>query len=218
MKAIVLSFDKHHVYCELLYRMYMKLWPDCPFTFRIPWNQKKPKFFCDKTNVELIECDQDIRLTVLSLLKDIDDNDFVYWCIDDRFPIYINKEKISQLYMQINLFKNYSYIKPFHNEEVPNEELTFNGFLEQSKLHQWGYYMHHFCKSGILKSLFSQKNCHSIDDFHELLINSFYKNTIGLRLLSEQEDYIKFEEPCIDGNRTQAAKKYLKILNINDKS
>ena len=39
MKAIVLSFDKQHGFSELTYKAYMEKWPDCPLTFRIPWNE-----------------------------------------------------------------------------------------------------------------------------------------------------------------------------------
>ena len=215
MKAIILSFDKQLPYAELTYRLYMDLWPACPFTFRIPWNHKKPTHLENKSNIELINCDKDIALTIEALLNGINDNEWIYWCIDDRFPVYIDGKKMLNLYSQIKSFENYSFVKPFYLKFFPKNKPVFKGFVEQNSHHQWGYYNHHFCKAGLLRSLFSQKNCYRIYDFHKLLLNGFYYRRKGLRLPSTEVDYIKFEEPCRVGKRTLVGQQYLNDYGIS---
>jgi len=223
MKAIVLSFDRQHPYVELSYRMYMDLWPECPFIFRVPWNNIKPKLLTDYPNIELIQCDKDIRLTMQALLEDIEDNEWVYWCIDDRFPISINSSEMSNLYNNLHQYEEFDYVRPFSHKYFSKNNIpdTISSkspqFSIQSDLHQWGYYMHHFCKAHILKTLFSLENCISIYDFHDNLIDNFYQNTTGLKLLSDQKDWLKFEEQSSQGKITGICKKYLNKFNIKFK-
>jgi hypothetical protein len=220
MKAIVLSFDRQHPYVELSYRMYMDLWPECPFTFRVPWNNIKPKSLMGYPNIELIQCDKDIRLTMQALLEDIEDNEWVYWCIDDRFPISINVSEMSKLYNNLHQYEEFYYVRPFsykyfNKNNTPNTILSKSPqFSIQSNTHEYGYYMHHFCKAHILKTLFSLEDCISIYDFHHHLTRKFYQNITGLRLLSNKKDWIEFREQSANGKITGICKKYLDQLNI----
>ena len=106
MKAIVLSFDKQSGLVELTYKKYMELWPECPLLFRIPYNDtstnKSFKYFKSRENVELVESPVAIRSTMQVLLNDLDDEEWVYWCIDDRYPIDIKSlELINNIYTAV---------------------------------------------------------------------------------------------------------------------
>ena len=93
MYAIVLTYDRQIVCAELLYKKYMKLWNNCPLTFRIPYNSPRSdsyKYFKSKSNVELVETESSIRETMCGLLNGIDDDEWVYWCMDDRYPYEIS--------------------------------------------------------------------------------------------------------------------------------
>lgn len=89
MKGIVLSFDPHLEIANLLVETYNRLWPDCRFQFRIPFTDRDPRSIFRAQNVEFISTAPDIRSTVESLLCDLPENEFVFWCIDDRYPIEI---------------------------------------------------------------------------------------------------------------------------------
>ena len=89
MKGIVLSFDPHLEIANLLVETYNRLWPDCRFQFRIPFTDRDPRSIFRAQNVEFISTPPDIRSTVESLLSDLPENEFVFWCIDDRYPIEI---------------------------------------------------------------------------------------------------------------------------------
>ncbi len=89
MKGIVLSFDPHLEIANLLVETYNQLWPDCRFQFRIPFTDRDPRAIFRAQNVEFIPTPPDIRSTVKSLLCDLPEHEFVFWCIDDRYPIEI---------------------------------------------------------------------------------------------------------------------------------
>ena len=89
MKGIVLSFDPHLEIANLLVETYNQLWPDCRFQFRIPFTDRDPRAIFRAQNVEFISTPPDIRSTVKSLLCDLPEHEFVFWCIDDRYPIEI---------------------------------------------------------------------------------------------------------------------------------
>ncbi len=99
MKAIVQSCDRYHSMAEHMLLKYEQLWPSNPFTFRIPWNKKKPQKILEKfkTKINPIQTDIKFKETFDSLTKDLQDNEWVYWCIDDKYPIKIDESKANQI-------------------------------------------------------------------------------------------------------------------------
>jgi hypothetical protein len=89
VKGIVLSFDPHLEIANLLVETYNRLWPDCRFQFRIPFTKRDPGSIFRAQNVEFISTPPDIRSTMENLLCDLPEDEFVFWCIDDRYPIEI---------------------------------------------------------------------------------------------------------------------------------
>lgn len=221
MKAIMLSYDNNHKYCELTYRMYMGLWPECPYHFYIPWNEREPKYFIDKPNVTLVQCSSRILPTMQALLADVEDDDWIYWCIDDRFPVHIDVSGMEQLHDQLHDYDEFDFVRPFHppasSEKLMKKSLMFNSNDEykiQSSGQQWGYYMHHYCKAYMLKRIYFIGDLDTIDDFHVYVNNDTIDNTVGLMRSSVELDFIKFREPLIDGRETPAGSEYLSKLNI----
>jgi hypothetical protein len=102
MKAVVLTFDKNIKIAEHTIYTYEKLWPNNPFTFRIPY-QKYPDFLNKKygNKVELINTESPIKSTVLKLLEDLDDGEWIYWCMDDRYIIKLKVQEANHLYQYV---------------------------------------------------------------------------------------------------------------------
>ena len=98
MKAIVLSYDRHRAITEHMVLQYERLWPDHPFVFRIPYQNLGG---IDSERIKYVKAPggkpSDIPSTVLHLLADIDDEEWVYWCMDDKYPIQLATEKIDRL-------------------------------------------------------------------------------------------------------------------------
>lgn len=66
---------------------YDQLWPKHPFVFRIPFQQLDVS---ESEHHEGVRTSPDIKGTVLGLLRDIPDDEWIYWCIDDKYPICLN--------------------------------------------------------------------------------------------------------------------------------
>lgn len=90
MKAIVLTYDRNRIITEHMIMCYKKAWPDNPFIYYIPYQNKS---VCNPSNDRVyIQTDSSFRTTVLSLLDNVPDEEWVYWCIDDKYPVKLNRE------------------------------------------------------------------------------------------------------------------------------
>jgi len=73
---------------------YEELWPDHPLVFRIPYQQLGGRA---TARSEYVKTSPNIRETVLQLIADLDEDDWIYWCVDDKYLIQFVLEKINQL-------------------------------------------------------------------------------------------------------------------------
>jgi hypothetical protein len=72
---------------------YERLWPEHPFVFHVPY-QNAPGVETDRT--KYVQTLVSIRATVLTLIADLDDEEWIYWCVDDKYPVRLVTEKILQ--------------------------------------------------------------------------------------------------------------------------
>src|ERR1043166_9179142 len=94
MKAIVLTCDRFRPMTEHMILQYTRLWPTHPFVFRVPYQLVRGS---DTDRVEFRQTSENIRATVLELLSDLGDEEWIYWCIDDKYAIQLVTEKIETL-------------------------------------------------------------------------------------------------------------------------
>jgi len=86
LKAIVLSCDRYRAITEHMILQYERLWPDHPFVFRIPYQRARG---LDTKRTTYRQTPEDIKGTVLHLVADLDDEEWIYWCVDDKYPIQL---------------------------------------------------------------------------------------------------------------------------------
>ena len=101
MYAIINCCDRFHIFAYHTILTYQILWEDNPFIFRVPYNDIYPKYIKDKfgDKVELIKSKKPFLDTILSLTKDIDKNEMIYWCSSDTYIDKIhNIEKLKKLH------------------------------------------------------------------------------------------------------------------------
>jgi hypothetical protein len=94
IKAIVLTFDRYRAITQHLIFKYEQLWPDHPFVFHVPYQELGGS---DSSRVRYVSSPSDIKATVLHLLANIDDEEWIYWCVDDKYPIQLVTNKIASL-------------------------------------------------------------------------------------------------------------------------
>lgn len=99
MKAIVLTFDDYHPFTLNMLKSYESLWPDHPFEFRVPYNTTIPQKIAKdhREETDFVRTDSSIRATVLTLLEDLDDDEWVYWSIDDKYPMRLDTRGVARL-------------------------------------------------------------------------------------------------------------------------
>jgi hypothetical protein len=126
VKGIVLSFDPHLEIANLLVETYNRLWPDHRFQFRIPFTNRDPRSIFRAQNVEFISTPPDIRSTVESLLRNLPEREFVFWCIDDRYPIEIFETSV------LRTVRDFASDAPSDVDSIKLTDLTVEGI--QGKL------------------------------------------------------------------------------------
>ncbi len=167
MKAIVLSCDKYHQVTDHMIRAYQTLWPDHPFTFRVPY-QNYPQDLVNqhKENIELINSPPNIKQTLLTLISDLSDQEWVYWCIDDKYPIFLDVEIVSNLYKYIKSIENLESqglmfcrcrkLLFKHNLRT-NSKIQIQpdiSLVERKNYYQ--FWIHQFLRVSVLRELFQQ--------------------------------------------------------------
>ncbi len=94
IKAIVLTCDRYRAITEHMIFQYDRLWPGHPFVFQIPYQELGGT---DTDRTKYLTAPSDIKGTVLHILGEIDDEEWIYWCIDDKYPIQLVTDKIASL-------------------------------------------------------------------------------------------------------------------------
>jgi hypothetical protein len=94
IKAIVLTCDRYRAITEHMIFQYDRLWPGHPFVFHVPYQELGGT---DTERVKFVTSPSDIKRTVLHLLAEIDEEERIYWCVDDKYPIQLVTDKIGTL-------------------------------------------------------------------------------------------------------------------------
>lgn len=95
MKALVLTYDNNRRLTEHMIYKYQQVWPDNPFIFCIPYQENGGH---GQTNHRYIKSPADIKGTVLALLSGLDQDEWIYWCIDDKYPIHLDLARVESVY------------------------------------------------------------------------------------------------------------------------
>lgn len=94
IKALVMTYDRHRVFAEHMMAVYNDLWPDHPFQFIIPYQQLAG---AESELRRYKQSPQSIRETMYTLLEGIDDEEWVYWCWDDNYPVWLDVKRMSDI-------------------------------------------------------------------------------------------------------------------------
>jgi len=162
MKAIVLTFDRHRAITQHLILQYERIWPDHPFRFRIPYQHLRGP---DSERIEYIDSPPEIAATVLRLIDDIEDEEWVYWCSDDKYPIRFIVEKVKELLDYALSASEISGLlfcrtrvtldKP-ELSLLPYQRVTSSGDVLFERNGWYQIWIHQFLRAKVLRSLFSQ--------------------------------------------------------------
>ena len=160
MKAIVLSCDRYRRLTEHMVLKYAQVWPDHPFRFRIPYQELSSE---DDSLCEYVQCPVAIKATVLELLKDLDDEEWVYWCIDDKYPVRFDLKRMRPMVSSLEdssdmsgvLFCRCRHLRK--GKSLTGDHVEDNGgnvYLQRSDYRQ--IWLHQFLRVKVLRNFFCQ--------------------------------------------------------------
>jgi hypothetical protein len=91
--AIVLTCDRYRPLTEHMIMRYDAEWPSHPFTFHVPYQRQR----IQGPRIASRQTPEAIRATVLELLDEFDGEAWVYWCIDDKYPIRLLQPSVTHI-------------------------------------------------------------------------------------------------------------------------
>lgn len=225
INAIVLTYDQNRVFTENMIKSYENIWTDHPFIFHIPY-QKLNKINV-KSKVVFHKSKADIQSTIITLLKNFDNNEMIYWCIDDKYPIKLDLKRIKEIVKFIKINNHYNLDgltfcrcrSLNHSYNITNSNKKFYEnlkILERKGYHQ--IWIHQFLKVKILKFLFNKfgkikfpyKNDLETLDFKIQKLNK-PKNQ---KLFLTKKNFAIFGESTVKGAITLNCKENLSVNKI----
>ena len=166
MKAIVLTCDRYRVITEHMIGQYARLWPEHPFVFHVPFQDEAARG-ADGERRRYVRTPRAIRATVLGLLDGLDDAEWVYWCIDDKYPVQLRVDAIAPLPGELASARSADVDgllfcrcrETLHDPAaalLPHSraDAAGNGWLERRSWHQ--IWLHQFLRVKVLRGLFGR--------------------------------------------------------------
>jgi hypothetical protein len=221
IKAIVLSFDRHRVITQHMIGQYARLWPDHPFIFRIPFQTLAG---VNSAPEEYIKTPSDIPGTVLHLIADLDAEEWIYWCADDKYPIQLCPAKFTSLFSHVREQQGVAGLlccrcrvtldRP-DLSLIPGSEVTAPAgdvLLERRKWYQ--IWLHQFLRVKVLRYFFTAmpkdiSNAKLMDDFKNQIPKS-----PDLHLFVTKENYAVFGESTQRGVITENCYRSIKAHKL----
>ena len=159
--AIVLSHDPNRPLTNHMIACYERLWPNNPFIYHIPYQFEHEE---NTYKCIYVRTPREIKATVLELLRNFHDNEWIYWCIDDKYPIKLDIELIKEVVSWIK-FKNESDIAGLllcrtrklldpNNLSARRFKIGEYDFLERKTYHQ--IWIHQFLRAKVIRSIFER--------------------------------------------------------------
>jgi hypothetical protein len=166
--AIVMTCQRYIPITEHMIDRYDAAWPTHPFTFRVPDGEAARRLERrHRGRVELLPTGEGeergrFRAAVLGLLDGLADDDWVYWCIDDKYVTWIDAplaQAVAELLPAIDdrWVSGLSFARARHlaalrsptGERLQHGPLNFDRRADFRQI-----WLHQFLRAKVLRSLF----------------------------------------------------------------
>ena len=167
--AIVLTCQKYVPLAEHMIDRYAAVWPDHPFVFRLPDGAAAREMAPRHTGrVELVPTAEGegrgrFRAAVLGLLEGLADDAWVYWCIDDKYAMWLDRRAADGVVQAVRAVTDPGICglsfararKLFDPAHVSTERLRIGRqtFIRRTSYAQ--IWLHQFLRVRVLRDLFT---------------------------------------------------------------
>lgn len=99
MNAICLTYDRNMEVMRFVLGTYERFWPDHPFLFRVPYNEDYPLRLKEEfgEQIQLVKTRKEIRGTLSALLDGLDENEWIWWCMDDKYLREVIRKRMDRI-------------------------------------------------------------------------------------------------------------------------
>lgn len=209
VKAVVLSYGAQIGLAELLVKRYNALGVGSDLEFLLPENGSD-QYVPDFSNVRAVPCQADILSTMKALLGECEDDEWVFWAIDDRYPLDVDVNLFSSLLSMIKTDTlngiNGLKLLPWR-EQLSDNSISLAGvdFFKQEPVGMFGFWHHQFLRAKVLKDAFISCN---VENYNEVRpFNKYYQKQKRLSFLENvyvsSLPIVKLGEPLWDGKLTR---------------
>ncbi|GAC13361.1 hypothetical protein [Aliiglaciecola lipolytica] len=210
MKAIILSYDKQVGLAQLVVKTYLDLGVKC-LDFLVPINHVHTKRkFEFASNIKCILSKCDILSSMESTLAQCDDDEWIYWAIDDRFPTHIDLSSFDCIYKAIDRgdFDFANGVKLINwREKLTGKKVNVEGmsFSLQESTSMFGFWHHQFLRAKVLKDTFFTCNEESYNDIRMINNSQHSKKSLSFleNIYVSDRNIVELEEPLWDGKLTR---------------
>jgi hypothetical protein len=166
--AVVLTCQKYVPLAEHMIDRYDAVWPDHPFVFRLPDGlATRGMAGRHPGRVELVPTDEGegrgrFRAAVLGLLAGLADDAWVYWCIDDKYPMWLDRSAAADVTRAVGTITDPTICglsfararKLFDPRFLGDDTLRLAGrsFVRRTSYSQ--FWLHQFLRVRVLRHLF----------------------------------------------------------------
>ncbi len=209
LKAIVLTWDRHRVMTQHMIRQYARLWPDHPFLFRVPFQVDEGAAVARE---EYRRTPPQIPETILTLIEDLPDEEWIYWCADDKYPIDLRTEQIAAAFAAIEGLADAAGLLCCRCRVtlddpalslVPGERKLTSGDIILERRQWFQIWIHQFLRVKVLRHFFT----HMPRDIPNAKVMDELKNEIpkpeNLKLYVTHKNHAIFGESTQGGQVTQ---------------
>jgi hypothetical protein len=213
MKAIVLTCDRYRVLTDHMLHTYQQLWPGNPFQFVVPY-QEYPTALKDKYGDKVlpVQTPKDIMPTMHRLFETFGDDEWIYWCIDDKYVIWIDAERAKKVHDWViavddSMVRSVTFCRC---RQSLNPKLlvtdtpyaTSDGQVFYIKMVDSEPWVHQFLRGRVLKGIFANFPKHT---FSAKEMDEFYKTrppVPGQKWLVTAQNLVTLGESTVRGKLT----------------
>lgn len=168
LPAIVMTCQRYVPIAGHMIDRYAAAWPGHAFRFRLPDGQAARELAgrCGE-GLELVSTDEGegrgrFRAAVLGLLAGIPDDDWVYWCIDDKYVAWLDlpmARSVADLVSRIGdpRVAGVSFARARHidgPQDETRERLVVSGLTFERRFDYRQIWLHQFLRARVLRTLF----------------------------------------------------------------